>query len=437
MKSYLIDLEFNPETPLPVSAASRKLVLEELDRMLSHPTFRKSARCTLLFRYLVELALETPDAHPKERALGHEVFGREPAYDTAADPIVRTTINEIRKRISVYLQEGGDQSAVRIEIRQGSYLPRFTILDRAAVDSEVRHPEVRDHAVLDTGTAGPPETSQEAYSPAPLVTPAILEAANKGSNPQPRRTGIAWKIAAACAALAVLLAIAFALRPAKLTNSDRFWKPFVGSTTRALICFPSLQSRQMAVDAQQVSPSLAGVPSLPWPDIIALLVLRSRLDASHTPAPLREADKFELTDVKSGPVIFLGGVDNRWAMNYLSRLRFHITLDAKTGRAAIVDGQNAAAALTFDESTPYRAPQTDYAIISRFQDPATGNPIMQLSGLGVHGTASAAEFVMNPKYMNALDPKLFTCGANLQLVIETQVIDASAGPPSVIASHCW
>src|ERR1019366_3562142 len=61
----------------------------------------------------------------KERALGAEVFSRDPDYDTNADPVVRTTASEVRKRIAQYYHEPGHESDIRIELTSGSYTPEF------------------------------------------------------------------------------------------------------------------------------------------------------------------------------------------------------------------------------------------------------------------------------------------------------------------------
>jgi hypothetical protein len=181
----------------------------------------------------------------------------------------------------------------------------------------------------------------------------------------------------------------------------------------------------------------ASVPSLPWPDTVAILGLSRYFDRTHHQAGLREADALKLTDLKIGPVIFLGGIQNPWTSDYLSHMRFHIQADPGKAIISIIDNRTAAPAVQIDQTTPYLAAQEDYALVSRFMDPATGNYVMQLSGLGAHGTASAAEFVLNPRYMNALDRNLFTCGTNLQFIIETQVAEGSAGVPKLIAHECW
>ena len=78
-----------------------------------------------LLRYVVNETLEGRGSHLKERALGVEVFSRDPDYDTNADPVVRTSACEVRKRIAQYYHEPGHEDEIRIDLPAGSYVPEF------------------------------------------------------------------------------------------------------------------------------------------------------------------------------------------------------------------------------------------------------------------------------------------------------------------------
>jgi hypothetical protein len=54
------------------------------------------------------------------------VFGRVWAHDTTADPIVRVTAAEIRKRIAQYYQDPGHTEELKISLPPGSYVPHFS-----------------------------------------------------------------------------------------------------------------------------------------------------------------------------------------------------------------------------------------------------------------------------------------------------------------------
>ncbi len=75
-------------------------VLKQLDRIIASRHFRNSKRYPALLKFVVEHTLAGRIDALKERTLGIEVFGRPNDYDTNADPVVRVTAGEIRKRIA-------------------------------------------------------------------------------------------------------------------------------------------------------------------------------------------------------------------------------------------------------------------------------------------------------------------------------------------------
>src|SRR5262247_4935756 len=108
----------------PRTAAETETVREQLGRILSNALFRNSRRFPVFLRYTVEHALNS--AEPlKERTIGHEVFGRDPAYDTAQDPVVRMTAAEVRKRLVQYYQRPEHRGEIVIAYQSGSYVPDF------------------------------------------------------------------------------------------------------------------------------------------------------------------------------------------------------------------------------------------------------------------------------------------------------------------------
>src|SRR6266849_483946 len=118
----------SPEVRRPVySEAEREAIRSQLERMLANQLFKNSKRYPNLLRYIVEHTLAGFPAELKERTLGIEVFGRQPNYDTNADPIVRATAGEIRKRIAQYYHDPAHQGEIRIDLSPGSYVPDFDI----------------------------------------------------------------------------------------------------------------------------------------------------------------------------------------------------------------------------------------------------------------------------------------------------------------------
>jgi hypothetical protein len=81
----------------------------------------------------------------------------------------------------------------------------------------------------------------------------------------------------------------------------------------------------------------------------------------------------------------------------------------------------------------------DYAIVSRVVDPGVEQVIVTVAGLGPSGTLAAGEFVTNETYMKKLEA-LAPYGwerKNLQVVISTEVVKGSSGPPRIDATYFW
>ena len=138
----------------PTKAEKTNAVQRQLERILEHTLFAHSRRYPALLRYVVEGALEGNTDHIKERSIGVVVFGRSPAYDTNADPIVRVTAGEIRKRLQQFYAEPDHAEDLRIVLPLGSYVPHFLNVTShdsvgAPAEAQARENEPEDEASLD------------------------------------------------------------------------------------------------------------------------------------------------------------------------------------------------------------------------------------------------------------------------------------------------
>ena len=88
-------------------------------------TFCNSKRYPALLEYIIRETLAGNADSLKERVLGMAVFHRPPDYDANADPVVRVTAGEIRKRIAQFYHEEGAGEEIYIDLRPGSYVPEF------------------------------------------------------------------------------------------------------------------------------------------------------------------------------------------------------------------------------------------------------------------------------------------------------------------------
>ena len=118
------------ETPTrwsPQNPEEHEIVRRELNSILSSHHFKNSKRYPALLRYVVEKTLDGHSDQLKERTLGIEVFDRPPDYDTNADPVVRFSASEIRKRIAQFYHENDNESGLQIDLPLGSYVPEFKL----------------------------------------------------------------------------------------------------------------------------------------------------------------------------------------------------------------------------------------------------------------------------------------------------------------------
>ncbi len=99
------------EILIPTTEEDRREVQRELERILASTPFKGSRRYPALLRHVVEKTLRGEIEDLKERILGIEVFQRPTGYDTNADPVVRFSAGEIRRRIAQFYQYSSDEAA--------------------------------------------------------------------------------------------------------------------------------------------------------------------------------------------------------------------------------------------------------------------------------------------------------------------------------------
>lgn len=405
-----------------MSEMERSAIREQLERILSDPLFRNSKRYPNLLRYIVEHTLDGHKAELKERTLGVEVFGRNPGYDTNADPIVRATAGEIRKRIAQYYHEPGRDSELRIDLVPGSYVPEF----------------------------GPPVPSA---APQPVaLAPATAQAPGRHRWLRYASSGFA------------ICAVAAGLLYTKPWVSDsalkRFWAPLVDTPGPVLICVGQRQYRGSSPEFQQKDTSdiprpqsaqtgpadqttvselyYLGSQNVAMPDLVSITRLAGLLDLSGKSYQIRGQSSTSLSDLRNSPVILVGAFNNDWTLRLAGPLRFGFSRDGYhfwvSDRTKPLDKSRG---VTYD--MPYLKLTEDFAVITRVHDPTTERMVVIVAGLTGYGTTAAGEFVSSPTYLEELSktaPRNWA-SKNMQIVISTKVINGNSGPPNVIEKYFW
>jgi hypothetical protein len=415
-----------PETSQSGSALEAAAIREQLERLLVHPLFANSKRYPALLAYTVEQTLLGNGADLKERSIGIEVFGRTPSYDANADPVVRITAGEVRKRLIQYYYDAAHSGEPVIELPIGSYVPLFHAAERPEA------PAVPPPA---------PETPAQVAVSAPLAPPA------------PR---LRWLAVASLVALAAAIGVGAGWKYHDFrdyqppTNIDRFWAPITAGSNTATYCLGepaknldvgSINSFDTPVNNTKPEPlyfRLHYSGHLALADVITLTRTAAALETRHKAFRVVPASEATFAQLREGPIVLIGAFDNIWTLRVTQKLRFGF--ESKDGVALIVDRKSQKEttwATAWD--LPYEKLSRDYAIVARIHDATTGQPVIIAAGISEEGTEAAGEILYNPVYLDSLLAKLPPNWeqTNMEAVIETQVIQGHSGPPSILAVETW
>lgn len=430
------------------SSGAQEHVLRQLSRIVAHESFRHSKRSARLLDYLVRETLAGHAEWLKERRIGVELFNRPADYDTNADPVVRATASEIRRRLAQYYQEAGESEHIHIRLQPGSYSPVFTRGPEVVATPEATMPSA---AVPSPDEPAPPEPSSA------LVSLPLDHSDNHTWRRSLLRRSISviWVAAAA----AMLLVVAAAWHGAGLWRKThdpvhRFWLPVVDSGSTATIVVGAVDIKDgSAVSApfnQEVSDQVNGLkqppaqtgleirPIVMWQESEISARVAELLTEQHTHFQLRASNVTTLDDLRRGPIILLGIIDNPWAVRLLPHLRFRVRMDPSTQLMWIEDGDHLEQRqMKVLWGVPYSNSYNEYALITRCHDPLTGQPVILIGGLGLHGTQAAGEFVSSHDNLARLSPGLRDSNLNVQIVLRIAVVNGAVAPPQVEAIHYW
>lgn len=369
-------------------AADPAAIREELERVLASSAFRSSKRHSCFLRHVVEETLNGNAAQLKERSIGVHVFGLDPAYDTSANPVVRVSAGELRRRLRQFYYEAPvGEGGIRIDLAPGSYVPQFG--------------------------AAPPDGAEPGEPPLRRSRHYGLYSA----------TGVL-----------VLAGLTLWMKP--WTEQDAFaafWRPVWESPGQTLI----------AVAGRRSTDENGRVPGdrLALGDAIALARLAPVLASHGKDFRILTLGATTLADLKSGPAILIGAFSNDFAMRLMREARFNFEFDPGTRQPWIKDRQNPTnqqwrldrplSELTGDF--------TDYVIVSRVVDPATGRLAVVAAGVTERGTQAAGEFLGSRAAMSVIPPRIAKAwsGRNLQIVLAVPLTPQAVGLAHVLTTYSW
>jgi hypothetical protein len=141
-------------------------------------------------------------------------------------------------------------------------------------------------------------------------------------------------------------------------------------------------------------------------------------------------------DIKGGPVVLFGAYNNYWTLKMTEPLRFHFANSSDMNKFWIEDRQSPERR---DWSTDANVKvHKDYALLARFVPPSTGQTIFVIAGLRPPSMTEGVKLLLSPELLKKLPQDAAERpDVNLEIVIETDVVDGIAGTPSVLAVHTW
>lgn len=399
------------KTWTPSTKAEKKAVLQQLERLLEDPHFHKSKRFPVFLRFVVTEVLAGRGEDLKERTVGVEVFGKEPNYDTTDDPIVRVTAGEIRKRLAQYYQDPGHEQEIRLLLPSGSYVPRFSLPGGiVAAGPEMAEP-------TEAHTISLPESSVLRRSPKLYVGLVVVLTL----------TGVlAWRLS----------------RPAPI---DVFWAPFFKSSDPILFCvadqnqYSTIVLRDAADPKRQTTLNDRMVAVI-IDDLSPLVNIAGMLQSHGRTFRVQGESVTSFSDLRQAPSVFIGAFDNGWTLRFTAPLRYHFANNPEMSQFWVEDRQRPGSReWLLDRAKQATGTYKDFAVVTRALDPNTGRYVVVAAGIARGGTIASGEFLVDPSHMDELirvAPKGWE-HKNMEIVVETQVIDGRSGPPGIAAVYVW
>jgi hypothetical protein len=420
----------------PQTDSERQLVLSQLEKIVSDGRFAASKRYPSLLRYIVEQTLANNEDNLKERTLGVEVFHRPPDYDTNLDPVVRLSAGEVRKRLAQYYQSPMHVGELRIELNPGSYIPVFS-------------PPARNLSL--------PEA----------IEAEIPSVANQVSHPR-RSSRIfllarSWPIVSAVSGVIVLLACIVAARYLKHVENVRHiekqesaleevWSPLLTSSKPILFCVgerelsdprdsPLTELQSGADDDSILQASSDKNAFVPFSDVQILSRFTSLAGAYGHTFKVQSSRTTVSSQLREGPVVLIGALNNEWTLNRTSSLRFHLEGPEGPNRVYwISDTQHPQSrAWQISAQAPKSRVVKDYAIAARFIDGSTGQVVLVAAGIAGSGTRAAGEFLTDEVDLKDLTDSIGVDWdkRNFEIVLSVQVVNGMQGKPKVEALAFW
>jgi hypothetical protein len=387
---------------------------QHLNAVLEGEAFKGSHRSGKFLKYIVSRANAGDFDSLKERAIGIEVFGRPPGYDTSADAIVRVTASDVRKRLLQHYGRTGMVSEYRISLPAGSYIPKIIREARSHLEPSLLSTvsvRIQEH-VPAAGSAATSTSKRRVELLRFVLAVLLISALNLAA------FVVAWNRLRKPQHIAVLpwSSIFGSPRATQIITSDPNIAEIEGFTggqislsdyaNHRYISDPSVltpeQRRFCEVILRGDKASIVDTP-------IAMAVAQLAQTTSSK-VSVRGARNIQFSDIQTDANLILLGSprSNPWSNLYNDRLDFRFEYDPKTAKEVIRNvhprhGEPESYAAT----APGWATGQSYAIVAFLKNLDQNGQVLFLAGENAEGTEAAGKLVSD---LPRLDTTLKQCG---------------------------
>jgi hypothetical protein len=170
-------------------------------------------------------------------------------------------------------------------------------------------------------------------------------------------------------------------------------------------------------------------------DAYAAEELSAFFSREHRLIQLRLGNDYTYDDLQSSPAILVGAYNNPWIDRVMSDLPigFH-----ESGGYLWIEDRTKPGQV-WKASLEGRRGTKDFALVARVLNSKTGQFLVIISGIGMVGTKAAGHFISHEEDLKTV---LRSAPAgwerkNIEVVLETDIVDGSPSPPHAVAVKVW
>jgi hypothetical protein len=423
------------------------ILRRHLQEIIEGAAFKGSHRSAQFLKHIVEQSIAGSFDSLKERAIGIDLFGRSPSYDTGEDAIVRVTASDVRKRLLQHYGKYGSPSELRLGLPLGSYIPevQWDCHNLGSIGNPVPASSPQAPAIP-VAVPVPQEIERHRRIPKWLVVAVILTGLNLAV------WGLFWRHTSASVAEPIALlpwsALLHSAGAVKVVTSD----PNIEKIERLSgqrISLSDYANQKYIPDPSVLSPEIVSFCKdilrgdlTPAVDTAVVAKIAALAQAGGSRIDVQAAREIRLAQVYTDDnFIFLGSpVSNRWAGLFNDQLDFRFIQNNGQEIIRNVRPRAGESATYIPTARGYATGQT-YATVSFLRNPGKTGQVLLLAGANAEGTSAAGELITNPQQLAAA---LQSCGIQpsgptryFQLLLGLNTMAGSPSDVRVLACHVF